>query len=97
MQFYTIVSSLALLATGVLAVPAEQTFETFEVRVREAAVNCNQILPACYNGHVIGQTNCRCNGQHSNCDLWTCPGSQPNTVSLDLSASPYMVVSFVGY
>ncbi|PQE26735.1 signal peptide-containing protein [Rutstroemia sp. NJR-2017a BVV2] len=44
----------------------------------EARVNCGQILPACNGGSVVGQTNCRCQGQVERCDLWSCPGGSPN-------------------
>ncbi|KAK3680652.1 hypothetical protein B0T22DRAFT_485879 [Podospora appendiculata] len=49
-------------------------------RILDVRANCRQILPACYGGHVIGQTNCRCPGQVERCDVWTCPGGSPNTM-----------------
>lgn len=70
MQFFAI-PALALLATGVLAMPNE-----FQPRA-----DCSRILPACNGGKVVGQTNCRCPGQKETCDLWTCPGEAPNAVS----------------
>jgi len=81
MQFSTL-PLLALFALGAMAAPADD-LSAIEARdgTIEARVNCNQILPACNGGHVVGQTNCRCKGQHERCDLWTCPGSGPNTVS----------------
>ncbi|KAK1957314.1 hypothetical protein LZ32DRAFT_610562 [Colletotrichum eremochloae] len=69
MQFFAI-PVLALFAAGTLALPNDlETRSTIEARV-----NCNQILPACNGGHVVGQTNCRCSGQVERCDVWTCPG-----------------------
>ncbi|KZL79723.1 signal peptide-containing protein [Colletotrichum incanum] len=74
MQFFAI-PILALLATGTLALPND-----LDARAIEARVNCNQILPACNGGSVVGQTNCRCSGQVERCDLWSCPGSAPNVM-----------------
>ncbi|KAI0168088.1 hypothetical protein BJ166DRAFT_521428 [Pestalotiopsis sp. NC0098] len=74
MKFFAI-QAIALLATGVLSVPTEGEPHNIEARV-----NCGQILPACNGGHVTGQTNCRCSGQKETCDVWSCPGTGPNTV-----------------
>ena len=62
----------ALLATSIVAMPHELN----------ARADCDVILPACNGGSVVGQTDCRCSGQHPTCDLWTCPGGGPNVVSL---------------
>jgi len=83
MQFSTL-PILALFAMGALAAPAANTNvveDAVEARSLEPRVNCGQILPACFGGRVVGQTNCRCKGQKETCDLWTCPGGAPNTVS----------------
>ncbi|KAK0652572.1 hypothetical protein B0T16DRAFT_454930 [Cercophora newfieldiana] len=74
MQFSTL-SAIAFLAIGAMAAPAE-----VESRNIEARVNCGQILPACFGGRVVGQTNCRCSGQKETCDLWSCPGGSPNVM-----------------
>ncbi|KAK2030361.1 hypothetical protein LX32DRAFT_559044 [Colletotrichum zoysiae] len=74
MQFFAI-PVLALFAAGTLALPND-----LEARAIEARVNCGQILPACNGGRVVGQTNCRCSGQVSTCDLWSCPGPSPNVM-----------------
>lgn len=68
MQF-TIISFLTLAATGALAMPAEPKTNPLEARV-----DCGQILPACNGGSISGQTDCRCSGQISKCDVWNCPG-----------------------
>ena len=72
MQFLT-VSLVALLATatGIGAVP----------HALKPRADCGDILPACNGGSVVGQTDCRCAGQHPTCDLWSCPGPGPNVVS----------------
>jgi hypothetical protein len=81
MQFSTL-PILALFAIGALAAPAANTnVEDVEARSLDPRANCGQILPACFGGKVVGQTNCRCKGQKETCDLWTCPGGAPNTVS----------------
>ncbi|EGO60029.1 hypothetical protein NEUTE1DRAFT_61970 [Neurospora tetrasperma FGSC 2508] len=80
MQFFTTIQALALLATGALAMPNNIEAADLAARTLEARVNCNQILPACNGGHVVGQTNCRCKGQKETCDLWTCPGGSPNVM-----------------
>lgn len=68
MQFFTI-SSLAVLAAGALAMPADPKTNPLEARA-----DCGQILPACNGGSISGQTDCRCPGQISSCDVWNCPG-----------------------
>ncbi|KAM3072611.1 hypothetical protein ACMFMF_006951 [Clarireedia jacksonii] len=80
MQFLSI-PIIALLATSVIAMP--NTFEARDAEAGqlEARANCGQILPACNGGSVVGQTNCRCNGQKETCDLWHCPGGAPNVNS----------------
>ncbi|POS78615.1 hypothetical protein DHEL01_v202991 [Diaporthe helianthi] len=65
MQF-SIISFLTLAATGALAMPKTNPLE--------ARVDCGQILPACNGGSISGQTDCRCPGQVSRCDVWNCPG-----------------------
>ncbi|KAH0428832.1 hypothetical protein CcaCcLH18_08819 [Colletotrichum camelliae] len=75
MQFFTI-PVLAIFAAGAIAMPNGWV----ETRDLEARVDCSQILPACNGGKVVGQTNCRCSGQISACDLWTCPGGAPNAM-----------------
>ncbi|KAK2074880.1 hypothetical protein P8C59_009051 [Phyllachora maydis] len=74
MQFSAI-PILALLATSVFAMPSQP-----KAGVLEARVDCNDILPACSGGSVVGQTNCRCSGQAETCDLWHCPGGAPNVM-----------------
>lgn len=68
MQFFTI-SSLAFLAAGALAMPADPKTNPLEARA-----DCGQILPACNGGSISGQTDCRCPGQIASCDVWNCPG-----------------------
>ncbi|KAF4877686.1 hypothetical protein CGCSCA1_v003284 [Colletotrichum siamense] len=75
MQFFTI-PVLAIFAASAIAMPNGWV----ETRDLEARVDCGQILPACNGGKVVGQTNCRCSGQISACDLWTCPGGAPNAM-----------------
>lgn len=73
MQFTT-VSAIAFLAAGALAMPNAAAGE------QNIQARCEANLPACSGGHVVGQTNCRCQGQVETCDLWTCPGGgNPNT------------------
>jgi len=73
---------LALFAMGAFAAPTE-----VETRDLEARQNCGQILPACFGGTLVTQTNCRCPGQKETCDLWTCPGNGRNVVSLSPPSS----------
>ncbi|KAH8777328.1 hypothetical protein F5883DRAFT_695646 [Diaporthe sp. PMI_573] len=68
MQFFTI-SFLTFLATGALAMPTDPQTNPLEARA-----DCGQILPACNGGTISGQTDCRCPGQVSSCDVWNCPG-----------------------
>ncbi|KAK7911772.1 hypothetical protein PG985_014253 [Apiospora marii] len=73
MQFTT-VSVIAFLAAGALAMPNQPAGE------QAIKARCEANLPACNGGHVVGQTNCRCQGQVETCDLWSCPGGgNPNT------------------
>lgn len=66
MQFTTV--SAIFFAAGALAVPNPLAGEnTLQAR-------CSANLPACSGGSVVGQTNCRCDGQIPTCDLWSCPG-----------------------
>ncbi|KAI1264542.1 hypothetical protein F5Y18DRAFT_427671 [Xylariaceae sp. FL1019] len=67
---------MALLATGTIAVPSASSSSS----KLEARVDCNNIVPACNGGSVVGQTDCRCPGQVSACDLWSCPGGPPNVM-----------------
>ncbi|KAI7777648.1 hypothetical protein LA080_003209 [Diaporthe eres] len=75
MQFFTI-PVIALLATGSLAMPNKLEARDSESHSLEARVDCGQILPACNGGSISGQTNCRCDGQISSCDVWNCPGDK---------------------
>lgn len=75
MQFFTI-PVIALLATGSLAMPNKLEARNSESHSLEARVDCGQILPACNGGSISGQTNCRCDGQISSCDVWNCPGDK---------------------
>jgi hypothetical protein len=63
---YTTVFSVAFFVAGIFASP------TADKLFRRA--DCSQILPACFGGTIVGQTNCRCDGQIPTCDVWTCPG-----------------------
>jgi len=76
MQFSTL-PMLALFAIGALAAPSPAPVQAS----LEARVDCSVILPACFGGSVVGQTNCRCSGQKETCDLWSCPGEFNNVVS----------------
>ncbi|KAH9464918.1 hypothetical protein MJO29_001409 [Puccinia striiformis f. sp. tritici] len=74
MQFINL-SIFAILAAFSAATPTANSVHQLERRQ-----NCGNILPACFGGSVVGQTNCRCPGQVERCDLWTCPG--PSTGSM---------------
>lgn len=74
MQFSTL-SAIALFTVGALAVPAADVESR---NIIEARVDCGRIVPACAGGNIVGQTNCRCKGQRGPCDVWTCPGGDPN-------------------
>lgn len=96
MQFFATLQALALLATGALAMPNNMEAADLAARTLEARVDCSRILPACNGGRVVGQTNCRCRGQKETCDLWTCPGGAPNTVSPVLkSLGPYFFLEWM--
>ncbi|KAF7531579.1 hypothetical protein G7054_g8740 [Neopestalotiopsis clavispora] len=73
MKFFAI-PTIALLATSALAAPTDGASHNIEARDQ-----CDTILPACFGGSVVGQTNCRCPGQKETCDLWSCPGTGANT------------------
>ncbi|KAL2062985.1 hypothetical protein VTL71DRAFT_6057 [Oculimacula yallundae] len=75
MQIFTTIQVLALLTTGVLAMPS-----TNEARDSVLEARCVANLPACNGGHIVGQTFCRCDGQKETCDLWTCPGGNNNVM-----------------
>lgn len=98
MQFSTL-PILALFAIGAFAAPSTApaaNVEDIEARSLDARADCSRILPACFGGKVVGQTNCRCRGQKETCDLWTCPGGAPNTVSFSFWFFCYLQLS-VGY
>ncbi|KAK1758785.1 hypothetical protein QBC47DRAFT_435911 [Echria macrotheca] len=78
MQFLTI-PVLALLTLGATAAPSAASVEDTGAAI-VARADCSRILPACFGGNVVGQTNCRCKGQKETCDLWSCPGGSPNVM-----------------
>lgn len=96
MQFFTI-PVVAILATVAMAMPSPSENLDVEARGLETRQNCGFIVPACNGGRVVAQTNCRCQGQVERCDLWSCPGGPPNTVSaqslLSLLPSPFSLLS----
>ena len=61
---FSAIATLATFVVGILASPARL----------EARADCNNILPACFGGSVVGQIDCPCEGQVPACDMWSCPG-----------------------
>ncbi|EJT71289.1 hypothetical protein GGTG_10548 [Gaeumannomyces tritici R3-111a-1] len=72
MQF---LAALTILAAGVLAVATPDNLQK--------RANCNEVLPACAEGHIVGQQACPCPGQHNICDLWACANNRPMACGQD--------------
>ncbi|OAV97261.1 hypothetical protein PTTG_07625 [Puccinia triticina 1-1 BBBD Race 1] len=72
----TTLSIFAMLNAFSAATPAADFLQHLDRR----AVNCGSIVPACFGGTIVGQTDCRCKGQVERCDLWTCPDASTKTM-----------------
>jgi hypothetical protein len=96
MKFFA-VQIIALLATGALAFPSQ--LEASQLEVRDSLPECTNTVPACNGGQKVKDfgTNCRCSGMHptntkdNTCDIWVCPGTNHNVVSL-LTLSPFLLI-----